>query len=502
MGAIMIQGTASSAGKSLIVAGLCRLAARRGMAVSPFKPQNMSNNAAACPGGGEIGRAQALQARAAGVPLRPDLNPVLIKPQSDRTAQLIVRGEPYGLLEPGDYLNDRGGLLDVVINSFNGLAATHDLVIVEGAGSPAETNLRRRDIANMGFARRAGVPVCIVGDIDRGGVIASLVGTHAVLDAADAAMVTGFIINKFRGARRIFEPGIELIERRTGWKCFGVVPWVAAASRLPSEDAVALPESVGPAARSHGDPRPLRVAVPLLGRIANHDDLDPLLAEPGVECLLVRPGRPIPKDADVILLPGTKSTIGDLDFCREQGWDHDIIAHARGGGQVFGICGGMQMLGRAVHDPNGVDGPARSVAGFGLLDIETTMAGTKIVREAAGRCALSGAPVHGYEIHNGRITGPDRGRPLLRITHGPDGAQSPDGRIGGVHLHGLFASDEYRRAWLGRLGVAADPDLDFTEVVEGALDEVASALEAALDIDALFGTSAAAPEIVPEEAHA
>ena len=331
------------------------------MTVSPFKPQNMSNNAAACAGGGEIGRAQALQARAAGVLARPDLNPVLIKPQSDRTAQLIVRGEPSGLLEPGDYIGDRSGLLDVVIDSFNGLVATHDLVIVEGAGSPAETNLRNRDIANMGFARRAGVPVCIIGDIDRGGVIASLVGTHAVLDPADAAMVIGFVVNKFRGARRIFEPGVELIERRTGWKCFGVVPWIAAAARLPSEDAVGLPELVGSAARPSGDPGPLRVEVPLLGRIANHDDLDPLLSEPGVECLLIRPGRPIPRDVDLILLPGTKSTIGDLDFCREQGWDHDIIAHARGGGRVFGICGGMQMLGRAVHDPNGVDraGPQR-----------------------------------------------------------------------------------------------------------------------------------------------
>ena len=491
MRAIMIQGTASSAGKSLLVAGLCRLAARRGLAVSPFKPQNMSNNAAACVGGGEIGRAQALQARAAGVPARPDLNPVLIKPQSDRTAQLIVRGEPYGLLEPGDYLNDRGGLLDVVIESFNGLVSTHDLVIVEGAGSPAETNLRHRDIANMGFARRARVPVCIVGDIDRGGVIASLVGTHAVLDRADAAMVTGFVINKFRGAQRIFEPGVELIERRTGWKCFGVVPWIAAAARLPSEDAVALPASVASAARSHGDSGRLRVAVPQLGRIANHDDLDPLLAEPGVECLLVRPGRPIPRDVDLILLPGTKSTIGDLDFCRQQGWDHDIVAHARGGGRVFGICGGMQMLGRAVHDPVGVDGPARSVPGFGLLDVETTMAETKIVREASGRCAVSGTPVHGYEIHNGRVSGPDLGRPLLHITHGPDGAQSPDRRIGGVHVHGLFNSDEYRRAWLARLGTPVDPDLDFEATVEEALDEVASALEAALDVEALFSAEPA-----------
>lgn len=370
MGALMIQATASSAGKSLVVAGLCRLAVRRGLAVTPFKPQNMSSNAPACAGGGEIGRAQALQARAAGGAPRPDLNPVLIKPQSDRTSQLIVRGELYGLLQPGDYLNDRGGLLDIVMDSFNDLAATHDLVIVEGAGSPAETNLRHGDIANMGFARRAGVPVCIVGDIDRGGVIAS----------------PGRYAGGARPRRRSARGGVHRQQ----------VP------RVPED----------------------------------------LRAGEGTDRT----------DADLIILPGTKSTVSDLDVCRKQGWHHDIIAHARTGGRVFGICGGMQMLGRVVHDPHGVDGPAGTVAGLGLLDIETTMADTKIVRPATGRCAISDVPVHGYEIHNGRVIGPDLERPVLRLAHGPDGAQSLGGRIAGVHLHGLFTGDRYRRAWLSRLG--------------------------------------------------
>lgn len=486
MAAIMIQATASSAGKSLIVAGLCRLARRRGLAVAPFKPQNMSNNAAACDGGGEIGRAQAFQARAAGVTPRPDLNPVLIKPQSDRTAQLIVRGEPRGYLRPGDYVADRGGLLDIVMDSFDRVASTHDIVIVEGAGSPAETNLRHRDIANMGFARRAGVPVVIVGDIDRGGVIASLVGTHAVLDPEDAALVAGFVINKFRGSRRIFEAGLELIEQRTGWPCFGVVPWIPATARLPSEDSVAIDELPAPAGRRGGR---FKIAVPVLSHIANHDDFDPLRAEPDVDLVFVRAGQAIPRDAELVILPGTKSTVSDLEFCRAQGWHHDIVAHARAGGEIFGICGGMQMLGRIVRDPKGVDGPAGAVQGLGLLDIETTMADTKIVRPARGRCALTDVPVEGYEIHNGRVAGPDLDRPMLFLSQGPDGARSPGGRISGVHVHGLFGGDGFRRAWLSRLGARPAGDLDFEHAVEAALDEVADALEASLDTDALFAVA-------------
>ena len=397
----MIQGTASDAGKSVVVAGLCRAAKRRGVRVAPFKPQNMSNNAAACMDGGEIGRAQAVQARAAGLAPRTDFNPVLLKPQTDRGSQVVVHGRPVGMLHASDY---RGGARPPdgrVMESFARLDAEFDLVIVEGAGSPAEINLRAGDIANMGFARRAEVPVCLVGDIDRGGVIAAVVGTSAVLDAEDRALIAGFLINKLRGDPVLFDDGVRIIERHTGWPCFGVIPWEPAALRLPAEDAASLP----PARPSQGGR--VKVAAPVLSRLANYDDADPLRMEPEVEFEFVPAGEPIPRDADVVLLFGTKSTIGDLAFLREQGWDHDILAHARAGGRVVGVCGGLQMLGRRVHDPAGADGRAGSVDGLGLLDVATTMHVEKTVRPARGRCALSDAPVTGYEIHTGRSDGAD-----------------------------------------------------------------------------------------------
>ena len=351
--AVMVQGTASDAGKSVVVAGLCRAARRRGFRVAPFKPQNMSNNAAACGDGGEIGRAQALQARAAGLAPRTDFNPVLLKPQTDRGAQVVVHGQPVGMLHAADYRAGGGRLLGAVMESFARLVAEFDLVIVEGAGSPAEVNLRAGDIANMGFARRAGVPVCLLGDIDRGGVIAAVVGTAAVLDPADRALIAGFLINKLRGDPALFEDGVRIIERHTGWPCFGVVPWVPAAQRLPAEDAASLP-----AAGRARDGR-VRIAAPVLSRLANHDDADPLRLEPNVDFEFVAPGRPLPPKADVVLLFGTKSTIGDLAFLRAEGWDHDILAHARAGGRVVGVCGGFQMLGTPRPRPGGGGRPGR-----------------------------------------------------------------------------------------------------------------------------------------------
>ena len=440
--AIMIQGTASDAGKSVVVAGLCRAAKRRGTRVAPFKPQNMSNNAAACADGGEIGRAQAVQARAAGLAPRTDFNPVLLKPQTDRGSQVVVHGRAVGMLHASDYRAGRARLMNAVMESFARLVAEFDLVIVEGAGSPAEVNLRAGDIANMGFARRAEVPVCLVGDIDRGGVIAAVVGTGAVLDAADRALIAGFLINKLRGDPALFEDGVRIIERHTGWPCLGVIPWEPAALRLPAEDAASLP----PAGRASGGR--VRVAAPVLSRLANYDDADPLRLEPDVDFAFVPAGRPIPRDADVVMLFGTKSTIGDLAFLRAQGWDHDILAHVRAGGRVVGVCGGLQMLGRRVHDPAGADGPAGSVDGLGLLDVETTMHAEKTVRPARGRCALSDAPVAGYEIHTGRSVGADLARPMFHLETGADGARSADGLVEGTYLHGLFANDAYRRAWL------------------------------------------------------
>ncbi|QHL90794.1 cobyric acid synthase [Sphingomonas changnyeongensis] len=479
----MIQGTGSDVGKSLLVAGLCRIARRRGIRVAPFKPQNMSNNAAACADGGEIGRAQALQARAAGLAPHTDFNPVLLKPASDRRAQIVVHGRVQDAQDAARYMAGRGALMPAVAESFTRLAAAFDLVIVEGAGSPAEINLRAGDIANMGFARRFDVPVILAGDIDRGGVIAALVGTQAVLDPEDAAMIRGFLVNKFRGDPALFDDGLAEIVRRTGWPSLGVIPWIAAASRLPAEDAVVLERGIA------GQDAPLTIVAPMLSRIANFDDADPLRLEPGVDFRFVPPGRPLPRNADVVLLLGTKSTLADLAFLRAQGWDTDLLAHVRGGGRVLGLCGGFQMLGRRIRDPDGIDGPAGAADGLGLLDIETVMTPGKQVRPAAGRCALTGAPVQGYEIHAGNTHGPGLARPLLNLDHGPDGAVSADGRIAGSYLHGLFGSDAFRRAWLNRVRPGVAGDLAYEAEVEAALDGVADALEAAVDLDALFAAA-------------
>ncbi len=479
---LMIQGTGSDVGKSVIVAGLCRIAKRRGLKVVPFKPQNMSNNAAACRGGGEIGRAQALQALAAGVEPCVDHNPVLLKPETDRIAQVVVHGRAFRSMEAASFIDSRDALIEPVLESFNRLASDNDLVLVEGAGSPAEVNLRKRDIANMGFARRAGVPVCLLGDIERGGVIASIVGTREILDPGDAAMITGFIINKFRGDPALFDDGVAFVESRTGWPCYGVIPWLPVVARLPAEDAVAV-------VRSSAEPgRPVRVVAPMLSRMANFDDADPLRLEPSVDFEFVRPGSPIPRDADLVILFGTKSTIGDLRFLREQGWDHDVIAHARSGGRVLGICGGYQMLGRNVSDPDGVDGTAGQASGLGLLDVETLMTGDKTVRPVSGQCADSDIEFSGYEIHVGETSGPDCARPVLRINGSGEGARSPDGLVAGTYVHGLLAGDTYRSAFLAQFGRGAS-DIDYSAAVQQALDELADGLEDAVDVDSLLASA-------------
>lgn len=475
MVAVMIQGTGSNVGKSLLVAGLCRAARRRGIAVAPFKPQNMSNNAAVTADGGEIGRAQALQARACGLEPATDMNPVLLKPETDRGAQVILQGRAIARAEARDYQGLKPRLLAGVLESFARLSAAHDLVIVEGAGSPAEVNLRPRDIANMGFARAAGVPVVLAGDIDRGGVIAQIVGTQAVIDPADAAMIRGFLINKFRGDPRLFDDGYDLIRARTGWPGFGVVPWFPGAHRLPAEDAVDLRGGGGSG---------LHVVCLTLSRIANFDDLDPLAAEPGVRLTMLGPGRAIPGDADLVILPGTKSTLGDLAFLRDQGWDIDLAAHRRRGGHVLGICGGYQMLGRVIDDPSGADGVAGQVPGLGLLDVTTVMAPDKRVIRATG--TAMGRTVTGYEIHMGRTAGPDCARPFAMIP-GPDGAISPDGRVMGSYLHGLFSDDAFRAAFLARMGAPSRPG--YEAGVNAALDDLADHLEAHLDVAALLAVA-------------
>jgi adenosylcobyric acid synthase len=478
--ALMLQGTGSDVGKSVLTAALCRIATRRGLSVAPFKPQNMSNNAAACPSGGEIGRAQALQARAAGLAPHVDMNPVLLKPQTDRTAQLVVHGKATHAMEAADYMANRDQLMGAVLASFDRLAAAHDLVIVEGAGSPAEINLRDRDIANMGFARRAGVPVCLVGDIEKGGVIASLVGTRSVIDRKDSAMIRALLVNKFRGDLSLFDEGVAEIERRTKWPCLGVIPWLPAAGRLPAEDALVLDTPVSPAGTK------LKIAAPMLSRIANFDDADPLKSEDGVAFSWIPPGKPIPRDTDVVILFGTKSTLGDLEFLRAQGWDHDIIAHARARRRVLGICGGYQMLGQRISDPLGVDGEPGEAAGLGLLDVQTVMTRHKDVRPVCATCPTSGQSTSGYVIHAGRTTGPDTARPFVRFDDDADGARSPDGRIEGTYLHGAFTGNAYRTAWLKQAGQSNRSDLDFDAAVDAALDELAAGVERAVDIDALF----------------
>jgi adenosylcobyric acid synthase len=478
-------------------------------------------------GGGEIGRAQALQAQACRTQPTVDMNPVLLKPQSDVGAQLIVRGKMAGNFDASSHGLDKRALLDVAVQSYWRLAQEAQLMIVEGAGSPAETNLRKNDIANMGFAQAVGLPVVLVGDINRGHVIASLVGAHVVLDAADRAMIRGFIVNKFRGNPRLFDEGVQRIVDHTGWPSMGVVPWLRAASRLPSEDGMQL-EGIN---ASPALPSRVKIAVPQLARIANFDDFDPLREEPDIELVFVPPGRPLPRDAALIVIPGTKSTIADMEFMRSQGWDVDVLAHARHGGHVLGICGGYQMLGRSISDPDGIEGPPRTVGGLGLLDVETVMTGDKTLREVSGRLVgvasrdvagaadrdafaaagasgvadsrgrgahvadrgavgvrgsiHAGAAFAGYEMHVGSTTGAGASRPFLRFSDGSsDGAISADGRIAGCYVHSLFGVTEARAALVSAIGAAPSLD-DHAARVDAALDEIASELERCLDIRAL-----------------
>ena len=474
----MFQGTGSDVGKSLIVAGLCRALTRRGFSVRPFKPQNMSNNAAVAADGGEIGRAQALQARACGVEPSVHMNPVLLKPQSEIGSQVVVQGEVIGAAKAREFQAWKPKLLPRVLDSFAKLKAEAEIVLIEGAGSAAEINLREGDIANMGFARAAGVPVVLIGDIDRGGVIAQIVGTRSVLAPEDAAMIVGFLVNKFRGDPALFEDGMRRIEALSGWPSFGLVPHFADAGRLPAEDAVGLDRLAAPAGGG------ATIVVPRLPHIANFDDFDPLRAEPGVRLVFAQRGAPLPP-ADLIVLPGSKATIADLKALRIEGWDIDILAHARRGGKVLGLCGGYQMLGRSVADPEGVEGPPETVAGLGLLKVETALGGRKTLTRAIGTSLADGAPFSGYEIHVGRTSGDER--PLLAFADGrEDGAVSADGAVRGCYIHGLFGDDAQRRAWLAWIGAPASA-LAYEAGVEATLDRLAEHLERSLDIEAMLG---------------
>jgi adenosylcobyric acid synthase len=485
--AIMIMGTGSDVGKSLVVAGLCRHFANAGYRIAPFKPQNMSNNAAVTEDGGEIGRAQALQARAARCTMTVDLNPVLLKPQSEVGAQIVVQGRVIGSARARELQDRKRALMPAVLESFGRLREGFDLVFVEGAGSASEINLRANDIANMGFAQAAGLPVVLVGDIDRGGVIASLVGTKHVLAPGDAALIKGFIVNKMRGDPSLFADGMAAIAEMTGWAALGLVPYFAAANRLPAEDALALRPAGGrnpspqpspsergcpavaveqasplPEGEGQGEGLPLlerhtlRIAVPLLPFISNFDDLDPLRLEPGVRVEMIPRGQPLPATADAVLLPGSKATIADLEAFRAEGWDIDLAGHVRRGGRVLGLCGGFQMLGREIADPDGIEGPRQTVPGLGYLDLATALTGGKTLRRVNG--TAYGAPFEGYEMHVGESMGEALSRPFLHFEDGcHEGAVSADGRVAGCYVHGLFASDAFRRAWLASFGEGEAP---------------------------------------------
>jgi adenosylcobyric acid synthase len=479
MGAVMLQGTGSDVGKSVLVAGLCRLLANRGLTVRPFKPQNMSNNAAVTPEDGEIGRAQALQAIACRVAPHVDMNPVLLKPQSDKSAQVIVHGKVQETLDASYFRDRKEALLAAVLESYHRLSAEADIVLIEGAGSPAEINLRAGDIANMGFARAAHVPVVLIGDIDRGGVIASIVGTKAVIDSEDARMIQGFLINKFRGDVSLFDDGYSAIADSTGWQGLGVIPWLPMIHKLPAEDAVVLQQ---PPTSANGV---VEIAVPMLSRIANFDDFDPLRLEPQVRLRMVPPGEPIPASAELIIIPGTKATIADLKFLRAQGWDIDIAAHVRRGGHLLGICGGYQMLGETIADPEAIEGAAETIAGLGLLPVATTLTAAKTLTHSSGKTLADDQQFSGYEIHVGTTAGA-HAQAMLRFDNGRfDGAISRDRRISGCYVHGLFNAASQRQSWLAKLGVASNGE-EQTVIVDQALDELAAALEEHVNIERLL----------------
>lgn len=475
--ALMFQGTGSDVGKSVLVAGLCRAYSRRGLKVLPFKPQNMSNNAAVTLDGGEIGRAQWLQAIAANAEPNIHMNPVLLKPESDTGAQVVVHGKFIAKAEADTYQRLKQELLGAVMESFEVLKSEADLVLVEGAGSPAEVNLRQGDIANMGFALPSKTPVVLIGDINRGGVIASIVGTHTLLPQEERDLIKGVIINQFRGDVRLFDGGITRIEQDTGWSSFGVVPFLRCVRELPAEDAVVLEQNVELTKAS------FKIVVPLLPRIANFDDLDPLKAEEGVEVVFCPPGVPLPRDADLIVLPGSKNTIADLRFLKAEGWATDILAHARAGGAVLGLCGGYQMLGNLICDPKGVEGKPDEEAGLGLLDVETVMEPEKTTKQCTAEVPLFGCRASGYEIHIGKTQG--AAPVVMTVGERMIGHHDENRRVFGTYLHGLFDDGIFRQRFMQQLGASISAN-DHLGHVNKSLDAFADALEEHLNLDQIL----------------
>jgi adenosylcobyric acid synthase len=482
---LMIQGTTSDAGKSTLVAGLCRVLKRRGLKVAPFKPQNMALNSAVTMDGGEIGRAQAVQAQACGLEPHSDMNPVLLKPSSDTGAQVIIQGKVATNLDARAYHDYKRVARRAVMESYARLAANYDAIVVEGAGSPAEINLRDNDIANMGFAESVDCPVWLVADIDRGGVFAHLHGTLALLAPTERARIEALVINRFRGDLGLLQPGLDWLERETGKKVAGVLPYLHGL-HLEAEDALT------PAPLPHAGEGKIRIVVPVFPHISNHTDFDPLRLHPQVDLRFVGPNESIP-GADLIILPGSKNTRADLAWLRQQGWEQAIARHLRYGGKLIGLCGGFQMLGRAVHDPHGFEGEPGSSAGLGLLDMETTLEREKQLHRVQGRLALNDAPVEGYEIHLGISRGAALTRPAVKLAARDDGAISADGQILGTYLHGLFESPAASAALLSWAGLKKPETLDYRALRETNIEQLADAIEQHLDISkigALLNTRA------------
>ncbi|MCD0491509.1 cobyric acid synthase [Chromobacterium violaceum] len=475
---IMIQGATSDAGKSALATGLCRLLARRGVKVAPFKPQNMALNSAVTADGGEIGRSQAVQAQACGVEPHTDMNPVLLKPNSHTGSQVIIQGRAIGNMEARGYHGYKPVAMKAVLASHARLAAQYQCIVAEGAGSPAEINLRDGDIANMGFAEAVDCPVILVADIERGGVFAHLAGTLALLSESERARVVGLVINRFRGDPSLLKTGVDWLERHTGKPVLGVLPYLYDL-HLEAEDSMGLDKPGG--AVGGGDK--LRVAAPAAPRVSNHTDFDPLRLHPQVEFTLVRAGQAIPP-ADLIVLPGSKNVLADLAWLRAQGWDAALRRHLRYGGKVLGICGGLQMLGRKLHDPYGLEGEPGSGDGLGWLDMETTLAPEKRLTRMRGRLTLDDAEAAGYEIHMGVSQGPALAHPAVRFDDGSvDGARSDDDQIFATYLHGVFDEPAACQAILRWAGLKEPEALDYPALREANIDKLADMLERHLDLE-------------------
>ncbi|TFF13253.1 cobyric acid synthase [Pseudomonas sp. BCA14] len=485
MSTLMVQGTTSDAGKSTLVTALCRWLVRQGVAVAPFKPQNMALNSAVTAEGGEIGRAQAVQAQAARLAPHTDMNPVLLKPNSDTGSQVIIHGRAVTSMNAVAYHDYKAIAMQAVLASHARLTAAYPVVMVEGAGSPAEINLRANDIANMGFAEAVDCPVLLIADINRGGVFAHLVGTLELLSPSEQARVKGFVINRFRGDIALLQPGLDWLEARTGKPVVGVLPYVMDL-HLEAEDGIDS-RQIDKAAQV------LKVVVPVLPRISNHTDFDPLRLHPQVDLQFVGPGQPIPA-ADLIILPGSKSVRGDLAYLRANGWDTAVARHLRYGGKVLGICGGLQMLGEQVHDPLGLEGPAGSSEGLGLLAFSTTLEAEKQLRNVRGRLSLEDAEVSGYEIHAGVTSGDALSKAAVLLDDGRrDGAQSADGQILGTYLHGLFETPAACSALLRWAGLVDVQEVDYHALRERDIERLADLVEQHLDSDLLRTLCGVAP---------